>query len=271
MITTLTRNTTHILRTTHTKFFILQSYPLPTKTWDSINSPDDIFKFTKEVFIPTLFNKKFYNNKPYPPSDAGETPYFLVGDNSLTMGAIRLRQLRVRNDTCTPYTAATENATAIDAQDQLPCYGHYSNSNLDKGYFQSIPYNTTDELADDANWQSSNTLTIYGGGGHVVDLPVGSIAATAAVDNLIESRWIDDGTRALFMDVVSYCPNNDMFLATRLAFELLPTGNIESSMILEPAALLTDIRAIEGDFEEVSESCVCVGGGGAAAGVLCGG
>ena len=107
--------------------------------------------------------------------------------------------------------------------------------------------------------------------GHVVDLPVGSIAATAAVDNLIESRWIDDGTRALFMDVVSYCPNNDMFLATRLAFELLPTGNIESSMILEPAALLTDIRAIEGDFEEVSESCVCVGGGGAAAGVLCGG
>ena len=213
-----------------------QSYPLPTKTFDSVTTSSEVYEFAKTILVPTLYNQEFYNGDAYPETDAGENPYFLTGDSSVTLGAVRLRQIRVRNDTCVVLgessSAASETVTASS------CYGHYTNSNVDTGDYKTAggniySYSSADALEDDGNWQSSQTLTIYGGGGYVVDLPVGVDGAVSKLEDLKAEGWIDGGTRALFMDSVNYCPNNDMFLTTRVVFEMLPSGNMEKSLVME--------------------------------------
>ena len=185
------------------------------------------------MFIPNLYNTKLYNDDPYPPNaDTSVSPYFLTGDASLTMGAIRMRQIRVKNDTCT----ALQNSNNTFNGSPPPCFGHYTNDNVDReelvvgsgGENERWLYQSGEELEDDGPWQSSKTLAIYESGGFAITLPVGADPAVTKLDELKTSGWIDLGTRALFLDVVNYCPNNDMFLSTRLTFEILPSGVVES-------------------------------------------
>ncbi|GMH80521.1 hypothetical protein TrST_g2944 [Triparma strigata] len=221
--------------------------------FDSISNVDQIFQWSENVLVPSLYQQGFYIGNAYPgaanpdePDQPVYEPYFF-GDSSMTLGRVRVRQVRSKASPCTAVNSSSFIAALGD------CYNNYIRDETDDrtgfttksgDYFH---YMNDTHLEDDGPWQSPVTLTVYDSGGYVSDLPLGNGDAKSQLQNLKAMNFIDRGTRALFLDFGLYCPNNDQFLSGRVIFEFTPTGAILPFMELIPAALLTDVRALTQD------------------------
>lgn len=74
--------------------------------------------------------------------------------------------------------------------------------------------------------------SLYSGGGYVADLGYTNRSAMRAIHNLRENNWIDERTRAVFIEVMIFEPTNSLFSAITYLFEVPPTGHgITSSKI----------------------------------------
>ncbi|GMH69539.1 hypothetical protein TrLO_g5573 [Triparma laevis f. longispina] len=221
--------------------------------FEDINNVEQIYQWSENVLTPSLYRQSFYNGRSYPgalnpdePEQPAYEPYFF-GDSSMTLGRIRVRQVR---SVATPCTAVNSSSFISALGD---CYNNYKKDITDdRGGFTAkngdyFHYMNDTHLEDDGPWQSPITLNIYDSGGYVSDLPVGNGEAKSQLQNLKQMNFIDKGTRALFMDFGLYCPNNDQFLSGRVVFEFTPSGAILPFMELIPAALLTDVRALTQD------------------------
>ncbi|CAM9854787.1 unnamed protein product [Chrysoparadoxa australica] len=216
----------------------------PGIKWESITESSDVFVFLSALLLPLIHSQAWYNGELYPPNEAvSYQPYFLNGV-SLTLGTISLRQLRVMPGTCVLSDALGEMVPK--------CYGPYSGTNEEKTEFSweggSTQYVTGSLLDDGGAWFSAATKVRYGGGGFVEELPVSSLEdALARVEELSQGSWVDERTRAVFIDFSLYNPNEDQFLHGRLVLERAASGAVVTSSNLEAAALLRVIRAINDD------------------------
>jgi hypothetical protein len=66
----------------------------------------------------------------------------------------------------------------------------------------------------------------YPGSGFVVELSSNASVSRNVIQLLIAQQWLDFKTRALFINFVTYNPDLDLFVITRILFELLPSGVI---------------------------------------------
>lgn len=69
-------------------------------------------------------------------------------------------------------------------------------------------------------------FSTYGGGGYVADLGTTMTDASAVIDRLMENNWVDNNTRAIFIEVNLYNPNNNLFGICLYVLEFLQTGGI---------------------------------------------
>lgn len=78
---------------------------------------------------------------------------------------------------------------------------------------------------------SSAVKMEYGGGGFSIDLPVNLTmgAIRAVLTSLKEQHWTDKGTRAVFVDMVTYNPPLNIFVSCRLSFEFTISGRVRAS------------------------------------------
>jgi hypothetical protein len=298
--------------------------PKSTLFFPDINTVPQIFDFVDNVLLTSLYQQSFYNGVPYPatsvPADSDDTaePYsgYFFEDSSLTLGTVRVRQVRSETIPCTSNANSTSFLSIMG-----DCHAHYvrgvtdvqsqeweeivynpvmipdpacsgarrledagADADADAGadacpdiesegefteetikhkkvanfttsgeYAETFEWRSESSLDDDVAWQSPVTLITYDAGGFVVDLPAGKDKASARMQELFESGFVDTGTRALFFDYSLYNANNDQFLSCRILFELMPTGAIVPFTELIPAALLTDVRAFEGDNSSTSD------------------
>ena len=219
----------------------------------NIANVGQVYEFSKNVLIPSIYSQSFYNGAAYPgalnpkePDQPAYYPYFF-GDSAMTLGRLRVRQVRSKAKACT----AVNSSSFISALGD--CYDNYLKGETDDrtGFTTKtgdfFHYVNDTHLEDDGPWQSPITLLTYDSGGYVSDLPLGIGNANAQLDNLKAMSFIDAGTRAIFMDFGLYCANNDQFLSGRIVFEFSPTGVVLPFMELIPAALLTDVRALTQD------------------------
>jgi len=136
-----------------------------------------------------LENDVWYSGRPYSGDDSDYIQY-----NNRMIGGIRLRQLRVRNDSCTipPYFKSVTNF----------CYNEdYSDSTKDTSPFgpnNKYTYTTAAESGSATLWGYVGGW--YEGGGYIVDIPLGS-NATQIVDQLVEDEWWDRGTRVIIVSM----------------------------------------------------------------------
>lgn len=73
----------------------------------------------------------------------------------------------------------------------------------------SFLYHTANELGTSSYW---GTISTYGGGGFVQYLTIDDRNASAnAITELKMNRWVDRGTRAIFIDFVLYNANINLF------------------------------------------------------------
>jgi hypothetical protein len=82
-------------------------------------------------------------------------------------------------------------------------------------------YKTSDDIGGYPYWGIFST---YGGGGYVTELGTTMTDASSTVDTIMNNNWVDNNTRAIFIEVNLYNPNNNLFGICLYVLEFLQTG-----------------------------------------------
>ncbi|KAJ8869809.1 hypothetical protein PR048_028818 [Dryococelus australis] len=132
------------------------------------------------------------------------------------LGAPRMRQVKVRNDSCIVREAFRKYVPT--------CFNYYSSFSE-----QNTPYGPAERpdwvysTARELNGRSfSGFLSRYGGGGYYRDLPLEINNTGNTTQRLRASKWITEGTRAVFVDIKMFNANVSLFYTVKLLVEFPP-------------------------------------------------
>ncbi|KAL0616351.1 Polycystic kidney disease 2-like 1 protein [Plecturocebus cupreus] len=177
--------------------------------------------------LDSLYWTKWYNNQ-----SLGHGSHSFIYYENLLLGVPRLRQLKVRNDSCLVHEDFRE--------DILSCYDVYSPDKEEQLPFGPLngtawTYHSQDELGGSSHW---GRLTSYSGGGYYLDLPGSRQASAEALRDLQEGLWLDRGTRVVFIDFSVYNANINLFCVLRLVVEFPATGGAIPSWQIRTVKLI---------------------------------
>ncbi|NXW88690.1 PK1L2 protein, partial [Alopecoenas beccarii] len=167
---------------------------------------------------------------------------FITDGNSKLVGSARIRQVRVKGDTCpispklqrvmqechAPYSLQTE-----DTAD----YGEHWNSSVSNNssdLSSAWQYQSQSQLRGQPSW---GKLAIYRGGGYVIHLGTDPKNATRILQYLFNNVWLDSFTRAVFVEFTVYNANVNLFCLISLMFETNALGAFFTSAELQSIRL----------------------------------
>ncbi|XP_027384975.1 polycystic kidney disease 2-like 1 protein [Bos indicus x Bos taurus] len=196
-------------------------------SFQAISSMEDFWDFAQGPLLDSLYWTKWYNNQ-----SLGHGSHSFIYYENLLLGVPRLRQLRVRNDSCMVHEDFRE--------DILSCYDVYSPDEEEQLPFGPLngtawTYHSQDELGGSSHW---GQLTSYSGGGYYLDLPGSRRACEEALKDLKEGLWLDRGTRVVFIDFSVYNANINLFCVLRLVVEFPATGGAIPSWQIRTVKLI---------------------------------
>lgn len=181
----------------------------------------DVFEWIDKVFL-----NKFESNKN------------LLNDQvSYLIGNVKLRQLRIKNSSCSRFYF-----------DRI-CFKDYDIFNEDKSDFISnLTFSNYSKISDAFKYTKSSDLegqpylgsySNYMGGGFVYKIEnfLDLNQTKQEIFLLQKLNWIDKHTRALFIEFSLFNPNVNLFAYCTILFEYLPTGEVLNSININPFAL----------------------------------
>ena len=187
------------------------------QTWTDVSDWDNLWKYLEETFLSGVFDSGGKGNN-------GDT-IFVYLENEL-ISVPRLRQLRVRNETCTIPTVFSANL-----QD---CYGRFSDDNQDTSNIEYESVHSVD-TSNAGTYENVDAFTFdgniasYGSGGFVQLLVRNKQQSALILQDLKYNTWISQSSRVLFIDFSLYNANINMFCIVKLVAEFLPTGGVTTS------------------------------------------
>ncbi|XP_063773052.1 polycystin-2 isoform X2 [Pseudophryne corroboree] len=187
---------------------------------------DDFWKFAEGPLLNGLYWDMWYNNRT-----VAENQSFIYYEN-LLLGLPRLRQLRIKNGSCT---------VPEDLRDEIKdCYDMYSVRNEDTAPFglrigTAWTYTTEKNLNGSSQW---GLISTYSGAGYYLDLSRSREEAAAQIATLKNNLWLDRGTRAVFIDFTVYNANINLFCVFRLLVEFPATGGLVTSLQFQTVKLI---------------------------------
>ncbi|CAH2301373.1 polycystin-2 isoform X1 [Pelobates cultripes] len=206
---------------------------------------DDFWKYTEGPLLDGLYWDMFYNNQAM-----GENQSFIYYENML-LGVPRLRQVKVRNGTCT---------VPEDLKDDIKdCYDMYSVSNEDTSPFgpkngTAWTYTKEKDLNGSSQW---GIISTYSGAGYYLDLSRNRKDCSVQIKTLKVNKWLDRGTRAVFIDFSVYNANLNLFCVVRLLVEFPATGGIVTSWQFQTVKLIQYISTFD-YFLATCEIALCI-------------
>lgn len=96
------------------------------------------------------------------------------------------------------------------------------------------------------------TYSSYSGGGFVADLGYNNKSAQEVVSNLIEKKWIDNRTAAIFIEFTVFEPASLLISAVKILYERLPTDGLRPRIRVEP---LTVYGGTDPEFRTLYQTC----------------
>ncbi|NXW14670.1 PK1L2 protein, partial [Circaetus pectoralis] len=167
---------------------------------------------------------------------------FITDGNSKLVGGARIRQVRVKGNTCPispklqrvvqechdPYSLQTEDTSV---------YGeHWNTSVFDNSSDLSSAwqYQSQSKLRGHTSW---GKLAIYRGGGYVIHLGTDPKNASRILQYLFNNVWLDTFTRAVFVEFTVYNANVNLFCIISLMFETNALGAFFTSAELQSVRL----------------------------------
>jgi hypothetical protein len=193
--------------------------------FEDIKSRPDFWTYLEEVFLPELYATPWYNGKRL----TWRERLMTRNRYSIRVGAPRIRQLRIKKSSCN-VPLAFKNLLSN-------CRGDYDWLNDDTGdYFKGwLPIqNQTNCLK--SSWCYQNTLktksapltgmfTTYKGGGYVVSLGRTLNNSIELIKDLKNYGWLDQQTRAVFLEFTVYNSNVNLFSSATFIIEYLSIGS----------------------------------------------
>ena len=175
------------------------------KSFHDVANSDEMWTYMNEIFVPAV--------------NLGSADQMggVISEYNRIIGTIRLRQLRVGNDKDCLVPAK------YDLYPELGCYAVYST--LSNSY---APYGPDHMYqADQGNSMTksvSGKLASYPPGGFTLDFPLEHHNFSKAVLELEANEWVDKATRVVFIEMITYNVNFNMFSCIQIIFEFSAGG-----------------------------------------------
>jgi len=189
-----------------------------TKYFEEVGNVEDFWIYIIEEFIPNILIEEYDNGEEI--SDPKKRYY--VAETNLLMGGFRIGQKRVAPQKC---KVPNELKNSFHW-----CYPEYSTSAsakedlvIDNATNFTVSWQNH-HITQDSIW--SGMISTYDGHGYVVDFRRNLTEALQRVQKLRAGRFIDEQTRAIFIDFNTYNPVYNLDTVARLVFEFPPTGGI---------------------------------------------
>ncbi|VDN57779.1 unnamed protein product [Dracunculus medinensis] len=121
-------------------------------------------------------------------------------------------------------------------EDTTPAYrnGWFEATSINNASIGYI-YHNSDELATEEYYGYHD---IYSGGGYVLPLNGSSSGLLEIFNQLEREHWFDDNTRAIFLDIVTYNAQANLFGVIRLVIESPPFGRVFPSVTIDVVRLI---------------------------------
>ncbi|NXX81390.1 PK2L2 protein, partial [Urocolius indicus] len=198
-----------------------------TSGFRSIGSRADFWRFAEGPLLEGLYWDKWYNNTTLTLKNNSSHIYY----ENLLLGVARIRQLKVRNNTCSIYPHF--HSFLED------CYGEYHYQAEDKSDFG--PKNKSEWKYTSASSVSPwywGSVGLYSSGGYMFTLPKSKQESMEKLVFLRQNSWLTRGTRVVFIDFSTYNANINLFCIIKLVVEFPATGGALTSSHIYSVKLL---------------------------------
>ncbi|XP_071814843.1 polycystin family receptor for egg jelly-like isoform X3 [Apostichopus japonicus] len=212
--------------------------------FNMVKNRTGFWNWTDHTLIPSLHSLSWYNGDPDLPGRGQHQ----VADQTMSMiGTPRFRQVRVKKGYCS--VPGAMGKTVDECKDQ------YSIAGNDDGYYNEsweLPLKDPGKLNfhsfPNSVWAYQDWIKLksipypgyqamYDGGGYIAQLGKTPRESWRVTRYLKENKWIDQYTRAVFIEFVVYNPAVNLFCASFLIMEFLPQGGASSYVYFIPMKL----------------------------------
>lgn len=191
-------------------------------SWDDIATTTDLWKVLEGPVWEFVDNEAVVDGRlPAPHAGVAQGHLYFAGP-------LRLRQVRMRNDTC---------SVRVPAGEGLPCFAErFSEGVESRAPHAGVEWQSAAQLGGSSTGTWGRVLgQWYPDSGFVVTLPTNSTEALPILSRLRAERWVDVSTSAVMLEFTLYSPPSDTWLSGQLLAELPSVGGVIPS---------DDIRAI---------------------------
>ncbi|KAM6409331.1 polycystin-1-like protein 2 [Rhynochetos jubatus] len=198
-----------------------------TDGFHAVYSYQDFFTWANTTLIKNLY---------------GSYKGFITDGNSKLVGSARIRQVRVKGDTC-PISPKLQHVIqecrapySVQTEDTADYGEHWNTSVCDNSSDLSSAwqYQSQSKLRGQPIW---GKLAIYRGGGYVIHLGTDPRNASRILQYLFNNVWLDAFTRAVFVEFTVYNANVNLFCIISLMFETNALGAFFTSAELQSVRL----------------------------------
>ncbi|XP_039950258.1 polycystic kidney disease 2-like 2 protein [Bactrocera tryoni] len=148
-------------------------------------------------------------------------------EQNLVLGPPRLRQLRVKENSC--------NVHNVFGRYFSKCYADYSSSDEDTtAIYKGTKYSTLSALGADSIW---GQITTYRGGGFVRSLSYDFNENNQILSDLKSRKWLDRASRLIMVEFTLYNANKDLVNNIKFIGELPSTGGVVTTYSIESVKL----------------------------------
>ncbi|XP_041363560.1 polycystic kidney disease protein 1-like 2 [Gigantopelta aegis] len=193
-----------------------------------VHSVRHYYHWLNYTVMDAMFPEENYNKEVL-----GSQDRLLMSDlNNFRIGAPRLRLVRQRKTSCSlPYVGIVKciprySLTTADTRDY--CEGWNSTKPCDEDEGLKLSSAAWSFVPAWKIWgiPITGSFNVYGGGGYIAELDISRPVAKKSIAELIETRWIDRQTRAVFLEFTVYSTNLNMFAYISLLSEFPETGSL---------------------------------------------
>nr|AKN21728.1 PKD2-2 [Schmidtea mediterranea] len=213
--------------------FLDEKFDDKEKSFTTVSTISNVWQYLFGPFLNGLYWDRWYNGQDI--TDDTDLVYY---ENQI-LGIPRIRQLKVRNNSC--------EIPKVFQGDMKHCYSEFSSENEDKNNF-GLNNSTAWIYTSPESLNSSGYFSLfseYHDGGFYQDLSRNKTITLQMLRSLFENSWVTLGTRVIFIDFTLYNPNINLFSVMRLIFEFPTIGGVKTSNEFRVVKLLRYISTFD--------------------------
>ncbi|CAF4085458.1 unnamed protein product, partial [Adineta steineri] len=208
-----------------------------TADYTKINTIDEYWCWLENSFVSNIRAQQWYN---------GDIPQYLNGyindKSSRLIGWATMRQLRIKSELCPDQRVISiceDSYSFVNEETELFQPGWTTNATTEEfssSVIKAFNYSTSDELD---TYTYVGDFGTYRGGGYVYEFRGRLSDMKTNLSTLHQLEWIDEKTRAVFIQLTLYNPSVQLLTAVTLLAEFLPTGGVYTTARFEPINFYT--------------------------------